>query len=178
VEIVHTDDSGVSDIVATVLIIAIVVVILSSAMYVIDVGLPNRTMPSASIVDNNVSFHFITNNTGYLEGSFLYQTGPVLSNGSAYFTVTVNSSVFSYSISSFHEALNSWNEITSGTVVTFNSSVMRDQNGQVMPLLTSGENYSMGFKDRSSSIWSYSGEAVPSSSKPIIAYSWFEVSGV
>ena len=176
-KIVHTNDSGVSDIVATVLIIAIVVVILVSAMYVIDVGLPNRSMPSAGIVDNNVSFHFLTNNAGYLEGSFLYQSGPVLSNGSAYFTVTVNGSVFSYSISSFHEASNSWNKITSGTVVTFNSSVMRDQNGQVMPPLTSGESYSMGFQDQSSSVWSYSGTAIPSSSKPIIAYSWFNVSG-
>lgn len=173
---VHADDSGVSDIVGTVLIIAIVVVILASAVYIVDVGLPNRSLPSANVVDNNVTFHFVADGQGYLAGSFVYESGPVLSNGSAYFYVLVGGKTYYYSLSAFQAVSNPWDKITSGTVVTFNSSAMLDQYNQPMPFLTSGENYTMEFKDQNDYVWHYSATATPFSSRPIIANSWYDLS--
>lgn len=169
-------ESGVSDVVATVLIIIMVVAILVSAIFVIDVNLPGRTSPAANVVDTNVTFHFSSGNLGYIAGSFLYQSGPTLSNGSALFQVIVGGKVYSYSLSSFASAGDNWSKIMSGTVVIFNSSRMLDQDGQTMPLLSSGENYTMNFLLQGSSVWRYAASALPSSSRPIIAYSWYQVS--
>ncbi|MEM3846044.1 MAG: hypothetical protein QXU98_10125, partial [Candidatus Parvarchaeota archaeon] len=172
---VHSQDEGQSDIIATAIVISIVVMILASAIYVIDIGLPGKVIPSATVVDNNVTFRFVAGNTGYLTGSFLYSAGPPLNTKDSYFLLFFNGTLYKYPLSSFLEAGNTWTNITGGTLVIFNSSVMIDSNGSIAPLLTVGENYTLELVDSGTAVWVYHGTALATSSKPVIAYSWFTI---
>ena len=172
------EERAVSDVIATVLIVAIVVVIMVSAAFIIDTQLPGTGESSATVMGNNVSLHFSPNGAaGYLAGSIVYESGPVLASANAQFLVIFGGKTYSYSISSFKYAGDTWTNITGGTTVIINTSLMPDSGNQVIPLLTSGENYTMEFLTKGSVVWRYEGKALPSSAVPVIAYSWFAPQG-
>lgn len=172
---VSRKEGGISEVIGTILILGLVVIVMSTAFVLVQSRLPNATPTSASVSGLNVTFHPGSGpSVGYIAGSFVYMSGPSLNVENFNFLLLLDGGSHYYSISNFTSYPgNSWNMITPGTTVLFNTSAMRDENGQLANNIPQSSNYTMDILDKGTILWSWSSASTVFYDQPVIAYSWW-----
>lgn len=167
-------ESGISEVIGTILILGLVVIVMSAVIFMVELNLPHTTPPSANVTGLDINYYSLTASTGYLGGNFVYASGPALSIENFYFLMIVGNHNYEYSFTNFTQINNfTGGSITAGTTVLFDSAAMNDTNGLSANAVPLGANYSFDILYKGNIIWTWSSSATTYTAQPQIAYSWW-----